>query len=55
MTRPPVQQDREGRGFSSEELDRQEVFELPRRDLMITVTVLGIPIVGVSGIALRLS
>jgi hypothetical protein len=55
MRRPPVQQDREGRGFSPEELDGQEVVELPQRDLLITVTVLGIPIVGVSGIDLRIS
>lgn len=50
-----MQQNREGRGFSPEELDRQDVVELPQRDLMIAVTVLGIPIVGLSGVDLRIS
>lgn len=45
----------EGGNFSAAELEHQDVVELPQRDLMIAVTVLGIPIVGLSGIEVRIS
>ncbi|MBW3555340.1 MAG: hypothetical protein KY454_00230 [Actinobacteria bacterium] len=50
-----VDQHGEGQGFSPEEFDRQDVVELPQRELMIAVTLLGIPIVGLSGVDLRIS
>lgn len=36
--------------FSLEELDDQHTAELPARDLLITVSVLGLPLVGVSDV-----
>ena len=36
--------------FSPEELDAQYTAELPSRDLLITVSVLGLPLAGVDGL-----
>lgn len=36
--------------FSLEELDAQHGAELPARDLLITVSVLGLPLAGVDGV-----
>ena len=36
--------------FSQEELDAQQAVELPARDLLITVSVLGLPLAGVDGV-----
>lgn len=41
--------------FSVEELDSQHCAELPERDLLIAVTLLGIPVVGVTGINVSIS
>ncbi len=41
--------------LSLEEMEEQHAVELPPRDLMIAVTVLGIPIVGVHGVQLSLN
>ncbi len=38
-----------------EELEEQHAVELPARDLMIAVTVLGIPVVGLHGVQLSLN
>lgn len=41
--------------ISTEELGAQQVVPLPPRDLMIAVTVLGIPIVGLTGVSVSIS
>lgn len=40
---------------SQEELDAQHVVPMPSRDLMIAVTVLGIPVVGLTGVNISIS
>jgi len=40
-------------GFTAAELDAQHTAELPRRDLLIGVSVLGLPLVGVSDVAVN--
>jgi hypothetical protein len=39
--------------FSIEELDGQRAAELPRRDLLIALTLFGIPLAGVSGVGVN--
>jgi hypothetical protein len=41
--------------FTVEELEQQHTAQLPDRDLMIGLTVLGIPLVGVDGLSLSVS
>jgi hypothetical protein len=41
--------------FTMEELDRQHTAELPRRDLLVAITVLGLPLVGVSDVAVNVN
>lgn len=41
--------------FSVEELDSQHAAELPGRHLMAALTVLGLPIVGVSGVDVNIN
>lgn len=50
-----MQQNRGERGFSRQELESQDLVELPQRELMLAVTVLGIPVVGLTGIDIRIS
>lgn len=40
---------------STQELDAQELVALPPRDLMIAVTVLGIPVVGLTGVNISIT
>lgn len=42
-------------GFTTEQLQQEELVELPPRDLMIAVTVLGIPVVGLTGIEVHIT
>ena len=42
-------------GFSMEELEEELAAELPDRDLLISVGLLGIPIVSVTGINVNIS
>lgn len=42
-------------GFTIEELESQRAAELPARDLMIALTLLGIPLVGVSDVAVNIN
>ncbi|HWC11387.1 MAG TPA: hypothetical protein VG455_09210 [Acidimicrobiales bacterium] len=39
--------------FSLDELDGQHAAELPRRDLLIGVSLLGIPLIGVSDVSVN--
>ncbi len=39
--------------FTLDELDRQHAAELPRRDLLIGVSLLGIPLAGVSDVSVN--
>lgn len=41
--------------YSTQELAAQQLVALPSRDLMLAVTVLGIPVVGVHGISVSIS
>ncbi len=41
--------------FTVEELESQHAAELPGRQLMATVSVLGLPLVGVSDVAVNIS
>ena len=41
--------------FSTEELDSEAARELPSRDLLATVSILGLPLVGVSDVAVNIS
>ena len=42
-------------GFTTEQLQQEELVELPPRDLMIAVTLLGIPVVGLTGIDIHIT
>ncbi len=42
-------------GFTREELEGQPAAELPARELMVTVSVLGLPLVGVSDVAVNVN
>ena len=42
-------------GFTREELEVQHAAELPARELMVTVSVLGLPLVGVSDVAVNVN
>lgn len=41
--------------ITRDELDQQSVVALPARDLMLAVTVLGIPVVGLTGVNISIS
>lgn len=41
--------------FTCDELEQQHTAELPNRDLLLALTVLGIPLVGVTGINVSIS
>lgn len=41
--------------FTCDELAQQHTAELPNRDLLLALTVLGIPVVGVTGINISIS
>lgn len=41
--------------ITQDELDQQSVVALPARDLMLAVTVLGIPVVGLTGVNISIS
>ncbi len=41
--------------FSLEELDAQHAAELPRRQLLLGVSVLGIPLAGIDGVAVNVN
>jgi hypothetical protein len=41
------------KGFSVSELDGQHAAQLPRRDLLIGVSVLGLPLAGVSDVSVN--
>ena len=43
----------EGKGFTQEELEDQHAAELPSRNLLIGVSLLGIPLVGVDGVTVN--
>ena len=43
-----------GKGFTTKELEDQHVAELPSRDLLIGVSLLGIPLVGVDGVTVNI-
>lgn len=45
MRNPP------SRAFTLEELERQHISELPRRDLMVGISILGLPLLGISDVA----
>lgn len=40
-------------GFSAAELDSQHAAEFPRRDLLVGVSLLGLPLAGVSDVAVN--
>ena len=42
-------------GFTVEELEGQHIAELPGRDLLAALTVLGLPLAGVSGVDANIS
>ncbi|HWG73372.1 MAG TPA: hypothetical protein VG184_04885 [Acidimicrobiales bacterium] len=41
--------------FTMEELQSEQATELPDRDLLIAISVLGLPLLGVDGIAVNVS
>jgi hypothetical protein len=41
--------------FTPEELDNQHVAELPARDLLVGVSVLGIPLAGLDGVSVNVN
>lgn len=43
-----------GKGFTQEELEAQDATELPSRDLLIGVSLLGIPLAGVDGVTVNI-
>ena len=45
----------EPHAFSLAELDRQHTAELPSRDLLVALTVFGLPLVGVSDVAVNVN
>ncbi len=42
-------------GYSVEELDQQHTAELPARDLMIGISLLGIPLAGLDGVSVNVN
>lgn len=44
-----------GNSFTLEELEGEHASQLPDRDLLIAVSVLGIPLAGVDGISINIS